>query len=103
MRMLMKVTMPVERGNKLAKDGKLGETLEGILADLRPEAAYFIEMDGHRTGIIVVDIADPSQIPMIAEPFFLALEAHVELHPAMTPEDLAKAGPSIEAAAKKHG
>jgi hypothetical protein len=103
MRILMKVTMPVESGNRLAKAGTLGATMQSILADLKPEAAYFAEMDGHRTGIIVVNIAEPSQIPAIAEPFFLAFNARVEMHPAMTPEDLAKAGPSIEAAAKKFG
>jgi len=60
-------------------------------------------MGGKRTGIIAVNIDDPSEIPAIAEPFFLALGADVEIHPAMIPEDLMKAGPAIEAAAAKFG
>ena len=44
-----------------------------------------------------------SQIPAIAEPWFLAFNASLELHPAMTPDDLAKAGSAIENAVKKYG
>ena len=51
---------------------------------------------------MVVNISDVSQIPALAEPWFLTANAKVEFIPAMTPEDLAKAGPSIEAAVKKY-
>ncbi len=103
MRVLLKVSMPVESANDVIRAGKLGSTIELILADQKPEAAYFVEMDGMRTGIIVVDIADASQIPAIAEPYFLAFNAEVSFHPAMTPEDLGKAGPAIEKAVRKYG
>ena len=46
---------------------------------------------------------DPSQLPALAEPWFLALNAEIEATPAMIPEDLAKAGPAIEAAVQKYG
>jgi hypothetical protein len=65
------------------------------------EAAYFTSMDGHRGGYIIVNMKDASQIPAVAEPFFLWLGAKVEFIPVMTPEDLGKAGPSIAAAVKK--
>jgi hypothetical protein len=39
---------------------------------------------------------------MVAEPFFLALNASVKIVPAMTLEDLMKAGPHIENAVKKY-
>jgi len=94
--------MPVEAGNAAARNGSLGKTIQSILADLKPEAAYFLDWDGKRTGIIVFDMQDASQIPAVAEPWFLALNASVEIHPVMTPADLAKAGPGIEAAVKKY-
>ncbi len=50
-----------------------------------------------------VEAGNASQIPALAEPWFLAANAKVEFLPAMRPEDLAKAGPSIEAAVKKYG
>jgi hypothetical protein len=46
---------------------------------------------------------DPSQIPAVAEPWFLAFNATVSLRPAMTLQDFAKAGPSIGKAVKAYG
>ncbi len=104
MRMLLRVSIPVEAGNAAAKAGTLGATVEGILAGLKPEAAYFYADDnGNRAGSIVFDLADSSQIPSVAEPWFLAFKATVSLRPVMNPADLAKAGPSIGEAAKKYG
>ncbi len=103
MRFLMKVNIPVESGNAAVKAGKLGATIESILGELHPpaEAVYFTDESGQRTGFIVLEMADASHIPAIAEPWFLAFNASVELHPVMVPEDLAKAGESIERMSKK--
>jgi hypothetical protein len=102
MRFLLKVNIPVDAGNAAAKAGKLGETIQSILSDLRPEAVYFTDDKGQRTGFIFLDMQDASQIPAIAEPWFLAFNAHIELHPVMVPDDLMKAGPAIEQAVKKY-
>ncbi len=101
MRILLKVSIPVEKGNETIRDGTLGSKIQAIMEEQKPEAAYFAEDNGRRTGFLVVNIDDASQIPALAEPWFLAFNAHVELHPAMTPEDLGKDGPAIEAAVKK--
>ena len=100
MRFLMKVSMPVEGGNAAAKNGF--KALQDILGEIKPEAAYFYTEGGKRTGILIVNMSDASQIPSLAEPFFLAMNASVEICPVMLPEDLAKAGPAIEAAVKKY-
>ena len=102
MRFLMKVNIPVESGNAAARSGKLGTTIQSILAELKPEAAYFAADKGQRTGFIVLEMQDASQIPAIAEPWFLALNASIEIHPVMVPEDLARAGGAIEKAVKKY-
>src|SRR5579863_6204629 len=102
MRCLLKVSIPVETGNAAINDGTLGKTIESILADLKPEAAYFAGDNGKRTGFIFFDLKDPSQIPAVAEPWFLAFDAHIELHPAMNLEDLKNAGPGIERAVKNY-
>ncbi len=103
MRILLKVNIPVETGNAAAKAGKLGETIKSILMDLKPEAVYFSDSKGQRTGYIFLDMQDASQIPAICEPWFLAFNAAVEIHPVMIPEDLMKASSAIENAVKKYG
>ena len=102
MRFLLKVNIPVESGNAAAKAGKLGATIQSILAEQKPEAAYFTDDNGQRTALIFLEMKDASQIPAIAEPWFLAFNASVELHPVMVPDDLARAGGAIEQAVKKY-
>lgn len=101
MRVMMKVVIPVEAGNRAAKAGKLAQTIQAILAEEKTEAVYFGEETGERTGYIFLDIKDSSEIPRLAEPWFLAFDAAVHFRPVMAPEDLAKAAPDIEKAAKK--
>jgi len=88
----MQVKFPIEPFNTYVKDGSAGAKMQKILADLKPEAAYFTEFEGHRGGIIIVNMENTSQIPALAEPWFLTFHASVELKLAMTPEDLARAG-----------
>ena len=102
MRFLVKVNIPVEAGNAAAKAGKLGTTIQSILADLKPEAVYFTDEKGQRTAFVFLEMQDASQIPAIAEPWFLAFNASVEIHPVMVPEDLARAGGAIESVVKKY-
>jgi hypothetical protein len=102
MRFLLKAEMAIEAANAAAQNGSLPGTIQSILDDLKPEAAYFLASNGKRTALLVVNIQDASQIPALAEPWFLALGASVEIVPVMTPDDLKKAGPAIEEAAKKY-
>jgi hypothetical protein len=75
--------------------------MQEILADAKPEAAYFGDRDGRRGGIIVVNLDNASQVPSLAEPWFLGFNAQVEFSVVMTPEDLGRAG--LEALGKKWG
>lgn len=99
MRLLVRVTFPIEPFNTLVKDGSVGAKMKRILDELKPEAAYFTEFGGHRSGLLIIHMENTSQIPAIAEPWFLTFNANVEFHPVMLPEDLAKAG--LEALGKK--
>ena len=101
MRMLVKANMPVDVFNDAVRDGSAGPELEKILADIKPEAVYFIEDEGERTAIMIVDMKSPSDLPLIAEPWFLTFDARVQARPVMTPEDLAKAG--LEELGKRYG
>ena len=90
MRMMLRFTLPVEKGNQAFKDGSLGKTVEALMNKLRPEAAYFSTMDGKRGGMMFFDLADASQIVEIVEPLFSNLNAAVDILPVMTGDDLRK-------------
>ena|SRR5579863_5618992 len=101
MRFLVKVSIPVEAGNAAAKDGF--KAIQSILEEQKPEAVYFVADNGKRTAILIVNMEDASELPAIAEPWFLAFNAAIEASPAMVPADLQKAAPAIAQAVKTYG
>lgn len=88
--MMLRFTLPVEKGNQAFNDGSLGKTLESIMNKFKPEAAYFGPSDGKRGGMMFFDLAESSQIVEVAEPLFSSLNAAIELVPVMTGDDLRK-------------
>ena len=88
---LIKANWPNENANEQFAAGKGGEIIQGILEEIKPEAVYFGIEGGQRTAFMIVNIDEASQMPGVAEPLFLGLNAHIEIIPVMTPEDLAKA------------
>ncbi len=92
MRMLLDVVFPHEPFNTLVRKGTAGQTLNKIVEALKPEAVYFTEQDGRRGALLVVNIENPSQIPALAEPWFLQFQADCKFRVVMTPEDLKRSG-----------
>lgn len=88
MRMMMMIQIPVERGNQALKDGSLPRVMREALDTLKPEAAYFTTIEGQRTALIVFDMKDVAMMPKLAEPFFMRLDARVDLAPVMDAQDL---------------
>lgn len=103
MRFMFKVNISVEAGNEAARRGELGPKIQAIIEEQKPESIYFLADNGERTAVFVIEMNDASDIPRIAEPWFLAFDAALEVQPVMTPADLAKAAPHIDEAVKKHG
>lgn len=103
MRFMVTFRVPMQEGNAAVKDGSLADTLQSILEDLKPEAAYFADIEGARGGYLVVDMQEASQIPAIAEPLFLGLGATVQVHPVFTPEDMPAAMEALGQAVHKYG
>lgn len=88
MRMLLKISMPVQQGNEAAKGGAMQRTLQSTMEALKPEAAYFYPEDGKRTAIMVFDMEGSWQLPPTLEPLFQGLGASVYVTPVMNGEDL---------------
>lgn len=101
MRMILNVELPLEPFNTAVRDGSAGAKIRNILEALKPEAVYFTEQDGHRGALLVLNVERPSQIPALAEPWFLGFNADCKFRIAMTPEDLQQAG--LEELGKRWG
>ena len=92
MRMLMHVTLPTESFNAAVRDGSASQKIGRILEEQKPEAVYFTERDGVRGAYLIVEVKNPSQVPVFSEPWFLTFNARVEFRIVMSPEDLKKSG-----------
>ena len=90
MRMMLKASMDTEKANELIRNGTLGKLIEETVQHIKPEAAYFTADGGRRTAIMFFDMEDPSDMPVISEPFFLELGADIAYTPVMNREDVQK-------------
>ncbi len=90
MRVMAKITLPVESGNQGVKDGSIGKLFQAAAERWKPETMYFGTFEGRRTGFVVFDMPDPSDMVPFAEPFFNGLNADVQLIPVMNADDLQK-------------
>lgn len=101
MRMLVNVTLPHEPFNMAVRKGTVGEIIDKILTAIKPETVYFTEQNGQRGAVLIVNVDSPSQIPALAEPWFLHFQADCQFRIAMTPEDLKRSG--LDELGKKWG
>ena len=97
MRFLIRAKIPTEAGNLMVRDPNLLSKLETYINKVKAEATYFFEADGNRVAAFIVDILGADQIPVLAEPLFSGMGAHVELHPVMSLDDLKKGIPQAVA------
>jgi hypothetical protein len=90
MRMMLRISIPTEDGNRAIKDGSLPKLLEATVRKLKSEAAYFVAEGGLRSAMIFFDMQSASDIPGVVEPLFMGFNAEVELLPVMNADDLKK-------------
>jgi hypothetical protein len=88
MRMMMTVQIPTDAGNSAIKDGSLPQIVGKALDAIKAEAAYFTSEEGMRTALIFFDMADSSEIPSAAEPFYMGLDAKITFAPVMNTDEM---------------
>lgn len=88
MRVMAKITIPVESGSQAIKDGSIGKLIQAAAERWHPEAMYFGPAGGRRTAFMVFDMPDPSDMVAFSEPWFMGLNADVELIPVMSGDDV---------------
>ncbi len=91
MRYQFRVSIPNEPFNTYVREGTVGKLIGRILEETKPETVYFTEDDGRRGAIIAYDVNTVSQVPSLAEPWFITFNAECRIQVAMSPEDLKKA------------
>ncbi len=87
MRVMIKFAFPVGAGNEAMRSGKMDKVFQGILEELKPEAAYFFPEGGERAGLFVVDMKESSQ----------------EMVPVMAAEDLQKGLSGVQGIIQRYG
>ncbi|HEX9744953.1 MAG TPA: panthothenate synthetase, partial [bacterium] len=75
MKYLIKFSFPVEPFNTYVREGSIGDKIQLIMSELKPEVLLFGPVDGSRGCYMVVDMKSHSEIPKYAEPMFLVFEA----------------------------
>ncbi|MGH9913474.1 MAG: hypothetical protein ACRD4W_13590 [Nitrososphaeraceae archaeon] len=93
MRFLIRAKIPTEAGNKMVQDPNFLKKLEEYINKVKAEASYFYEAEGNRVAAFIVDMQSADQIPVLVEPLFSGMGAHVEIHPVMSLDDLKKGIP----------
>ena len=88
MRIMVKFTLPTQESNALVSDGSIGQTMQTLLGNLEPEAAYFCHVDGKRGGYLVMNVEEGSEIVTKIEPFFLQMGAEIDTFPVMNADEL---------------
>lgn len=91
MRYLFRVSVPNEPFNTYLREGTAGKLIGRILEETKPETVYFTEEDGKRGAIVTYNVNEVSQVPSLAEPWFITFNAECHIQVAMSPEDLKEA------------
>ena len=66
MRFMLSFRVPTDKTNAAIKEGTFSQTLQSIMEELKPEAAYFTDIEGARGGYLIVNMDDASQLPAMA-------------------------------------
>ena len=99
MRVMLKVEIPVEVGNEAVREGTYEATVQEILEEQKPEAAYFTVTGGDRAAYVVLKLKNEAELAKACEPWFLAFEGSVEITPVMNAKDLSAAADAMAEAA----
>lgn len=102
MRWMIKFSIPVSDGNEFVKTGTIGQNFHSLMEDFKPEAAYFFPENGQRSGFMIINVNDSSDLVRVAESFWFGLRADITVTPVMNGEDLGKGLGDIESIIKRY-
>jgi hypothetical protein len=89
MRVLVRIILPTEAGNRAIKGQDFIKNIQSFMDNYKAEAVFFTPSNGDRSANFVIDMPSSDMMATIAEPFF-QMGARVEMQPVMNFEDLKK-------------
>ena len=87
MRFLIRARIPAEPGNKMLQDPNFVTKLEEYINKIKPEASYFMPVEGQRSMAYIVNVERNDEIPSKVEQLF-QWGANVDVIPVMNFDDL---------------
>jgi hypothetical protein len=72
----------------MVNDPKFLTKLEEYKNKIKPEAAYFMPVEGQRSATLIVNAERNEQLPAMVEPLFQWMGANVDVSPVMNFDDL---------------
>lgn len=87
MRTMLRINIEALKGSEALKSGAMHKAIMGFVEKFKPEAAYFADHEGMRSGYFVFDMKSSQQMPEISEAFF-DLGCKAAISPCMTQDDL---------------
>ncbi len=88
MRLMLRFTIPVEKGNEAEADGTMSQAIRALVEQLKPESGYFHLDNGQRAGTFFFEETDHAQMAAINEPLFAKLNASIDIQPAISLDEL---------------
>jgi hypothetical protein len=88
MRFLIRTRIPTNAGNKVLQDPNFLTKLEEYINKVKPEASYFMPIEGQRSCAFIVNAESNDQLPAMVEPLFQWMGANVDVIPVMNFDDL---------------
>ena len=88
MRFLIRTRIPTDVGNKVLQDPNFLTKLEEYINKVKPEASYFMPIEGQRSCAFIVNTGSNDQLPAMVEPLFQWMGANVDVIPVMNFDDL---------------
>ncbi|MFE9254733.1 hypothetical protein [Streptomyces sp. NPDC006879] len=87
---MLRAHMDTVAMNELIRSGGMPQFQQRLQDMLKPEAAYFSLSEGVRSCVLVFDLKESWQVPIVVEPLFMDVNAEIEIVPVMTAEELRK-------------